>query len=497
MNQSRAHASRSLLWSSIDIFSQTGFSILALVLLARWLRIEDIGLGSLAITLVQLLTMPLELAFHDALIQRRNLLPSHGSSAFTITLIGSLVATILLLMAAPWIASAYNKPELIALLRTAAVAIPFSGITAIVGALLRRNLEFAPLARRTLLGRTAGVMLGLVAAWQGAGAWTLVVMYVASIVLSTLVLLMRRQHVPALGVSRTALRDLLGFAAPNMLAQTFLLANGRVFLALAGLQLGAVALGAFALAFRLVEELRNTLSTAAVQLALPLMAKRAHDLRQLIKVFTEATSFTACVLLPLFAGLAITATDLLPLAFGTKWTTAVPATQWLAIAAVIMTLRQYSSITLNALGLPGVNAWINGFTFLSSIALLLANPVAQLASVAMIWPLRSVVLVLLSLWCVRRSAHLTYAVQLKPVVAPLLATTIMTASLLAMNNTLLMSASSGLRLASDIGAGALVYVISLLCISPTLLERLMHFVRGALSPAESSAKPPVDGEIRA
>ncbi|MGC3981976.1 MAG: oligosaccharide flippase family protein [Steroidobacteraceae bacterium] len=484
MGAARDHASKSLLWSGIDTFSQTGFSILALVLLARVLSVEDMGEGALVIMIVQLVAMPFELLFHDALIQRQDLQERHLSSAFAATLLGALCAALVLALAAPWLAALYNKPALEVLLPAAVIAIPASGITAVLGAILRRNLAFAPLARRTLIGRLSGVVLGVVVALMGGGAWALVVMYVASLVLSTAVLMVVSDGMPKLRCEFTALRELLSFGAPNMLAQLFLLGNGRLFVTLSGFYLSEAALGQLSLAFRVVEELRNTLSSAAAQLALPLLTRRAQLPAQFAMVFGEATCFTAGVLLPLYAGVAVTADDLMAVVFGVKWQAAAPIVQVFALAAMLLTLRQYSSIAINALGRPGVNAVINSVAFAFSLILLVDGLGESVEMTAQIWIWRAVLLLVGSFIGMRMVAAFSVRAQLQPVAAPLLAALVMAVSLILLRHTPLMAGSladlNEVRLLLSIGIGVVVYFLALLAVSPQLLRRAFEFARAAL-----------------
>lgn len=480
MGDARNHASRSLLWSSIDTFSQTGFAIVALAVLARLLSVEAIGEGSLAIMIVQLVSMPFELLFHDALIQRKELHRQHHATAFATVLVGALCGVAVLIAAAPWIAAQYDKPHLENLLRVAALVIPISAIASVTSAILRRNLAFAPLARRTLVGRVVGVSMGVATAWAGGGAWALVVMYGASMLLSTLVLLSDRRIWPGLQWSTPALRELLRFGAPNMVSQLLLLGNGRIFVVVAGFYLSDVSLGRFTLAFRIVEELRNTLSSAASQLALPLLSKRAHLPGQFAAVFAEATSFTACVLLPLYAGMAVTAGDLMSVVFGVKWQAAASVVQLLALAAMIVTLRQYSSIAVNAMGRPGANAMINAVVFVASLLLLMSGWIETADATAQLWVLRALLLVAVSVLATRVAAALPLAVQLTPLLAPLLATAMMCLAITLLHHTVLAQHAETLRLAISIAVGVVVYVLALLAVSPRLLKQFIGFFRAAL-----------------
>jgi PST family polysaccharide transporter len=305
-------------------------------------------------------------------------------------------------------------------------------------------------------------------------------MYVASIVLSTSVLLFDRGNWPGMQWSSRSLRELLAFGAPNMLAQLLLLGNGRIFVVVAGFYLGDVALGRLSLAFRLVEELRNTLSSAAAQLALPLLSKRAHQPQQFALVFSEATSFTACILLPLYAGMAVTAPDFMTVVFGDKWQAAASVMQWLALASIVVTLRQYSSIAMNAMGRPGMNALINGIAFVFSAVLLISGGVTSADSAAQVWALRAVLLLLTSIIAIRSTVALSLRAQLQPIIAPLAAAAVMYIGVLLAQHALPEDYAGAARLFMSIVLGICLYVLALLAVSPQLVKRLAGFTRAAL-----------------
>lgn len=479
MGIARDHAARSLLWSSVDIFSQMGFSIIAIALLARTLSAADIGIGSLAITIVQLVTMLFEQLFHDAIVQRHELSKAHLTTAFTVTVVGAIVGALLIVTIAPSIAHWYAKPQLASLLRTAAIAIPVSACAAIISACLRREMAFAPLARRTVAGRIVGTLIGLIVAWYGGGAWSIIAMYVSSILLSTVVLIFSR-HIPSWGFDSQAFSQLWRFGGPNMASQVLLLGNGRLFIAIAGMYLGDTALGLFSLAFRVVEELRNTLSSAAAQLALPLLAKRVHLSEQFTKVFSEATRFTAMVLLPLYAGIMLVSPDLMLVLFGSQWQYATNSTTLLAAAALIVTFRQYSSIAITATGRPEINLLINGIVFAFSISASLTGYVTDADSAARIWLMRAAILLIASLLGTRLVTSLTLKSQVMPTVTPLVATLIMCICVLSLRNSGISFERPSIWLSLNILVAVFSYVATLIIISPQLVSQLYFFSRTAM-----------------
>ncbi len=479
MGVERARASKSLLWSCVDTFSQTGLSIVALVIMARVIDVEALGLGSLAIVTTQLLTMPIELLFADALIQRRDLQSRHIATAFTFTLVVSITASLLLMISAPWIAARYQKLELASLLQVSAFAIPFSGITAVAGAVLRRELKFAPLARRTVIGRVGGVLLGIAIALAGGAAWSLVAMYVTSIVVSTIALWTEWHEKPALEWNRTSLRELFSFALPNMVSQLLLLGNARLFVMLSGLYLNAIELGRLSFAFRIVDELRNTLSAAASQLAMPLFAQRAHDRVQFSIAFSEATALTSAVLLPLYAGLAVLSHDVLMVVFGDKWQAASTTVELLSIAAIVITYRQYSGVAANARGKPGLNALANAVVLFVSILLLCAGWTKVASDAALIWNVRAIMSLVVSFIVTRIVLEMSFSTQLEPSIAPSLTSATMCGVLLLLRYLHVLPQSDSLRLGLEILTGALTYLLALWIFSRQLIRKLLGVVAHA------------------
>ena len=73
----RDRASRSLFWTALESGGMSGLSVVALVVFGWTLTPSELGIGALALSVVQLMNLPVELMFHDALIQRREVTPRH------------------------------------------------------------------------------------------------------------------------------------------------------------------------------------------------------------------------------------------------------------------------------------------------------------------------------------------------------------------------------------------------------------------------------------
>jgi PST family polysaccharide transporter len=486
MSQSRGRASRSLMWSVVETFGATGFSILAMILLARVLTIEQLSTGALAVLIIQLVALPFEILFHDTLVQRPDVTDVDISSAFVCTGVGALIAAVALFLFAPLVAQQYGSSQLSILLKVGVFAIPLAALSSVISATLRRKLAFAPLARRTIVGRLMGVLAGVVAAFWGGGAWSLLIMHVGSISIATAVLLSDRTCLPKLNFSKSAAAGMFGFALPNLFAQLMLAGNSRLFLAAFAAVSDVATFGRFSLAFRLVEELRNTLSAAASQLALPIFSRLAKDRDAFLRIFKEATSFSVLILLPLYAGFALLAPDLVVLIFGAKWVGMENIVQILCVSSMIVIMRQYSGVALNALGFPVANLKINATGFFASLfPFLIFSSIGSMAA-GFIWCLRAVALLFFSVLGLRSIAKISIADQLKPLLSAVVGIAVMALVLALFIMPLLASTMAIVRLLVSVISGAIFYALTVYVVDKIVVMRLIDFVASAVRKKNSS-----------
>lgn len=466
----------SLLWSLLEAFGSTGLSIVATLVLARCLTVEQLGTGALAVLIAQLAALPLELLFHDTLIQQRRLTPVHDATAFaTVGVLASALALALALLA-PGIGQAFGNDALASLLPLAATAVPLAAVSAVAGAMLRRTLSFAPLARRTLVGRSLGIGMGMAAGLAGWGAVSMVVLHVAGTALSTAILLADRRHWPTARPSAGALREMLQQSLLNMVGQLLVIGNSRIFLALCSANSDAATFGRLSLAFKIVEDIRTTINAALHQLALPLLARQRDSRAEFQRIFVAATRFSAALMLPLFAGFAVLAPAVVASLLGPRWQGTEPLVQWLCVAAMVMVAFQFSGTALTALVRPLSSIRINAVAVLASTLPVLAGLVQTGEAAVIAWLLRALCMMLAACGELAWQSSLHLGLQLRPLQAPLLASAVMAACLLLLGGLPTLHAP-WLALGSGVAVGAVVYLCVIALTAPSLLVDLRGFLR--------------------
>ena len=182
-------AAKALVWTSLESFALSGLSLISLAVFARFLSPAEFGLAAIALAIVQGLTVPVELLFRDALIQRKDLQDIQVNSAFTVSVgLGAALCGGCWLCSPSLIERWLREPQLGHVLKWMSLSLIGMGFGSVVVAMQRRKLEFRALALRSLLGRASSAVVAISLAFMGAGVWSLVAQQVLLVCLGTLTL---------------------------------------------------------------------------------------------------------------------------------------------------------------------------------------------------------------------------------------------------------------------------------------------------------------------
>ncbi len=454
----------------------TILSVVSIVILARYLSPREIGIAALALGVVQVLCMIVEMLFHDALVQRQNLTRRHVDSVFwTTTALGLLFTLLCWWIAAP-MAALFDEPELAPVLSWMGLAMVFAGLGAAPLAVLRRDLRFRALTIRSLSGRVVGLVAAIGLAIGGFGVWALVAQQVLMLGVSCAVGWWMAKPRYRFGISLTGLAELAAFAFASVAALLISFSTVRVFTLLAGFFLGTTALGFINLAFRVVDTLRDVLEMVSNQVALPFFSRRQQDLSALGRAYYTATDFTCTLTVPLFAGLFITAPDLVVVVFGENWLPAVPYVQLLAILAVLHFPHLYAQSTLAALGYPRHNVSVNALAFvICAVGMLIFGPMGAAAAMT-VWTARLVLSMPVRAALLHRVAQISIASQTRAALPSFTASGVMVTLLWLLHDNMLWNWPPIERLAAMVVTGGAIYAMTLLLVSPGSIPRLYQFL---------------------
>jgi O-antigen/teichoic acid export membrane protein len=472
-------AARSLIWTALESFGLTGLSFLSLIVLSRILEPADFGAAAMALGVIQLLNLPVEMTFHDALVQRRAVTDTDFDTAFTVNVVMGTLLSGVCWLGADTFGAAVGEPKVAALLGPMSLSLPAMGFAASVIADQRRRMAFRPLALRSLFGRSGGALLAIAAALGGAGVWSLVVQQVASVVLAALTLWVLAARRPRLGVAKDALRGLVGFGIRTVAVTLVSFSAPRLFITGIGTLLGVTAAGYVALAFRCIDMLRDLFAGAILQIALPVFSRLQDDRARLERHFTAAVELATALMYPVFIGLALAAPDIIGLVFGAKWLTATPYFALVAVLTLQYITRMFSAPLMAAVGKPH-------YSLASGVAqlLILAAGLAcfgriSLTAAMMVWALRLVITMPLDMLMLSRASGISPWQQIKGALPSVPLVLAMAAVVLGVQ-VLASDLPQLVRLLVMVASGVVSYLLLLITFRRALVQRVSGLVRVSL-----------------
>lgn len=424
--------------SSAWVIAETGtsavFSLFTLMLIARVIGPEAAGVGAVAIAGFLLADLACASLFTDALVQRREMSDRHARSAVTVQVLVGLMGAGLLALLAPGLAASTDSPQVLPLTLALATLLPFSAFSGASAGLVLRGQRYRLLAMRVLVGQPLGLVAGLLVADAGGGAWAMVAQQ-AGATLGTFVLLLLFGGLrlrPRL--SGRAIADLWPIAGPQILAIVVLAGRYRLFVLALGIVTAEAVVAVCNVAFRLVESGLAVVWGSTSRLALPRFSAVQDDRAALAEAYGEIAQLQALMGMPIAAGIALVAPDLVAALLGPVWAPAAAAAQVVAWIAVLGFAAGDAGSFFVALGRTRRNLGIATAVMVVPIILLLLVRPATPTGVGLCWAASTIITSPWVIWLVLRELRRSLWWLLRRLIPALAATGAMTVAVLAVQS---------------------------------------------------------------
>lgn len=339
-----------LIWKFGERFLAQIVSFVVSIVLARMLMPEDYGVISLILVFITFADVFVTSGFSTSLIQKKDADEIDFSTIFFCSFAVSIVIYVILFFTAPLIADFYSTPILVPILRVFSLRIPISSYNSIQHAYVSRNMLFKKFFFSTLFGTLLSGVLGVVAAYNGLGAWALIIQYMTNTIVDTIILRFTIQWRIKFKFSLKSASDLMKYGWKILAADL----SGTFFEQLRSLIIGKIYLSSDLAYYNRGKSfsslIMDNISTAMMSVLFPELSNKVDDIRQLKNTLRGAISIMSYVIFPLIGGLVVVAHPLTVVLLTDKWVMSVPYLQLLAIAAGISLIGNISLQSIKAIG---------------------------------------------------------------------------------------------------------------------------------------------------
>ena len=279
MNQVR----RSLMFSVGEKYATQAIGIISTLVLSRLLTPADFGLFTVGVSITMLIEVARDFGVGNYIVQEQHVSRPIVRSAFTLTLLLSLVAATMLLVAAAPLVAFYKSPglgDLLVLLAINFLLLPFAMPSM---TLLRRDLAFGTLAGINFVAAVTHLCVVITLALLGHGYMSLAWALLASSAARTAAALACRPCLWAFQPSFAQWRELLSFGGYSTATAVINVFHDALPQLIIGRNLGLSAVGLFSRAVTVCQLPDRLLINALASVALPALASHARqkgDLKQ-------------------------------------------------------------------------------------------------------------------------------------------------------------------------------------------------------------------------
>jgi O-antigen/teichoic acid export membrane protein len=307
------------------------------ILMARLLKPHDFGLVAMVAPILSFVVIFQDLGLQQALVQAREISHEQINTLFWITFFVSVViACFLSILGFPasWF---FGERELIPLVSAYAAPLLLQALTAQHLALLNRGLKFASIAVSDIAGSVANLVFGVFLAWLLGNYWALWGAAVASS-LATLAVAWTssgwRPSFPKLSGSSRLLHfglHLAGFNITNYFSRNLDdVIVARLF--------GAVSLGFYDRAYRLLLAPLQNINAPVSRLVLPLLGRLQEEPTRYRATFMHSGFFVIFACAPGITALGVLSDQFVPFLLGSRWAPTGPIFAWLALSGIVQPL---------------------------------------------------------------------------------------------------------------------------------------------------------------
>jgi len=320
------------------------------VVLARFLQPGDYGMFAMTLFVSELAQLFVDFGIGSALVQRKTVDQRMLSTCFWINVGIGLAASALVVVSGPLASSYFKQPQLVQLLVVSALNLLVSAISVLPQTVLARQLSFGPIAMATTLGSFGGAAITIAMAMAGFGVWALVCQPLIGSSITLVYLVWRSGWWPSRVFDLESVRGVLGMSGHLLVGSVISHVTRNLPHLMLAPALGAAATGLLSMAMTIAWLPIAQFNAVAVRATYPAFALLQDSRERMRAAMFRALSIIMMVTLPVLAGLAVVAADLIPLVFGKQWQPAVPLVPLFCILSMVQCITALANSTILAQG---------------------------------------------------------------------------------------------------------------------------------------------------
>lgn len=347
---SKSNILASLFWKLMERGGTQGIQFIVSIILARLLSPEEYGIIAIVMVFILLANVFVESGFNTALIQKKDADEVDFSSVLYLSLGVATILYGIIFISAPFIASFYDQPILVKVLRVLSITLFIGAFNSIQNAFVARNMLFKKLFASSLGAVTISGIVGVIAAYSGLGVWALVLQQLTSQLAVALILWFTVKWRPHLTFSITRVKSLFSYGS-KLLASGLLDTLYRNLITLIiGRMYTPSMLGYYNRGQQFPQLIVSNINGSIQSVMLPALSAHQDDRKRVKEMMRRAIVSSSFLIFPMMVGMAVVAEPLVKIVLTDKWLPAVPFLQIACFTFALWPIHTANLQAINAMG---------------------------------------------------------------------------------------------------------------------------------------------------
>ena len=327
-----------------------GIQFIVQIVIARLLSPEEYGIIAIVMVFILLANVFVESGFNTALIQKKDADEVDFSSVLYLSLGVATILYGIIFITAPFIASFYDQPILVKVLRVLSITLFIGAFNSIQNAFVARNMLFKKLFASSLGAVTISGIVGVIAAYSGLGVWALVLQQLTSQLAVAIILWFTVKWRPHLLFSFERVKSLFSYGS-KLLASGLLDALYRNLTTLIiGRMYTPSMLGYYNRGQQFPQLIVSNINGSIQSVMLPALSAHQDDRKRVKEMMRRAVVSSSFLIFPMMVGMAVVAEPLVKIVLTEKWLPAVPFLQMACFTFALWPIHTANLQAINAMG---------------------------------------------------------------------------------------------------------------------------------------------------
>lgn len=346
----KSRTAKGIGWGFTENMLGSGIFGVANIVLAHILSPEDFGIIGMTAIFMTLSNSLVDSGFANALTRKKEVTSKDLDTVFYFNLAVSSFLYVVLYLTAPLIAGFFSQEILVKVIRILSLSLIINAFGIVHKILLYRRIDFKTQAWISFVSALTAAVVSIVCAVRGMGLWSLVILQLVRIGLSSILLWTVSRWRPGTGFSIDSFKSMFSFGSRLLVTSIMSTIWSEIYSLIIGKVYSPSALGLYSRAEKVKAMFTSNIGMVMQRVCYPVLSSVQDETGRQVQVYRKVFKTTVLLSFTAIFGLWAVAEPFMVTVFGQQWQPAVGYLRLLCFSGLFLPLMLSCVNVINADG---------------------------------------------------------------------------------------------------------------------------------------------------